>query len=92
MYLLAAWVALGVSVLELRTGAAANAGGAVHAVQNALSAVGSVAHSLSTVTPFAVSAVVLVLAIDLLLFAILALYYRRLVPRLAEHLAAAEIR
>ncbi|MEO7202863.1 MAG: zf-HC2 domain-containing protein [Candidatus Tumulicola sp.] len=92
MYLLAGWVALGVAVLELRAGAAAHAGSAVHALANALGAVGSVAHSLSTVTPFAVSAVVFVLAIDVLLFAIVALYYRRLAPRLAEHFAAAEIR
>jgi anti-sigma factor RsiW len=92
MYLLAGWTALAVGVLELRTGAAANTGGAVHALQNALGAVGSVAHSLSTVTPFAVSAVVLMLAIDVLLFAIVAVYYRRLVPRLAAHLAAAERR
>lgn len=92
IYLLAGWGALGVALLELRSGAAANAGGALHAVQNALGAVGSVAHSLSTVTPFAVSAVVLMLAIDVLLFAIVAVYYRRLVPRLAAHLAAAERR
>jgi len=92
MYLLAGWAALGVAVLELRAGAAANTAGAVHAIQNALGAVGAVAHSLSPVTPFAVSAVVLMLAIDVLLFAIVAVYYRRFVPRLAAHLAAAEIR
>ncbi|HEY1681851.1 MAG TPA: zf-HC2 domain-containing protein [Candidatus Tumulicola sp.] len=92
IYLLAGWAALGVALLELRTGAAANAGSALHAIKNALGAVGSVAHSLSTVTPFAVSAVVLMLTIDVLLFAILAVYYRKLVPRLAAHLAAAGIR
>jgi anti-sigma factor RsiW len=92
MYLLVGWAALGVAMLELRTGATASAGGAVHAVVNALGAVGSVAHSLSTVTPFAISAVVLMLAIDVLLFAIVAVYYRKLVPRLAAHLAAAGIR
>ncbi len=91
-YLLAGWAVLGAAILELRSGAAAGTAGAMHAVQNALGAVGSVAHSLSTVTPFAVSAVVLMLAIDVLLFAIVAVYYRRLVPRLAAHLASAETR
>jgi anti-sigma factor RsiW len=92
IYLLAGWAALGIALLELRTGAAANAGGAVHAVLNSLGAVGSIAHSLSTVTPLAVSAVVLMLTIDVLLFAIVAVYYHRLVPRLVAHLATAEIR
>ncbi len=87
-YLFAGWIALAGAFFELRaTGVGA---GITHAFGRFLAALGPVAHSLSPVTPYAVSAVVLVLTVDVLLFALLAVYYRRLGPQLAFRLATAE--
>jgi anti-sigma factor RsiW len=88
-YLFAGWIALAGAFFELRTHAATGAG-IGRAFAQFFSALGPVAHSLSPVTPYAVSAVVLVLTIDLLLFALVAVFYRQLGPRLAMRLAAAE--
>jgi anti-sigma factor RsiW len=88
-YLFVGWIALAGGFFELRAHAGVGAGVA-HGFSKFLAALGPVAHSLSPVTPYAVSAVVLVLTVDLLLFALLAVYYRRLGPRLAVRLAMAE--
>jgi anti-sigma factor RsiW len=90
-YLFAGWIVLAGAFFELRAHAAVGTGIA-HAVTKFFGALGPIAHSLSPVTPYAVSAVVLVLTIDVLLFALVALYYRRLAPHLALRLAGVETR
>jgi hypothetical protein len=64
----------------------------LHGFERLTAALAPAAHSVSSVTPWAISAVVLVVTIDVLLFALIAVYYRRLAPRLAVHLATAEVR
>jgi anti-sigma factor RsiW len=92
IYLLAGWVVLGFAILEMRSGANTAARSGLHALDAAFAALGPIAHSVGSITPFAVLAVVLLLTIDVLLFAVVAVFYRRLAPRLAAHLSTAEVR
>jgi anti-sigma factor RsiW len=85
-YLIVGWLVLAAAFFELRAHQPATAG-LGRAFANVVAALGSAEHMLSPVTPYAVSAVVVVLTIDVLLFALLAVFYRRVGPRLAVHLA-----
>jgi anti-sigma factor RsiW len=86
-YLIVGWLALAAVFFELRTRQLV-AAGVGKAFANIFAALESAQHMLSPVTPYAISAVVAVLTIDVLLFALLAVFYHRVGPRLAVHLAA----
>jgi anti-sigma factor RsiW len=88
-YLIAGWIVLAAVFFELRTRQLATAG-VGKALENIFAALGSAEHMLSPVTPYAISAVVVVLTMDVLLFALLAVFYQRVGPRLALHLATVE--
>jgi anti-sigma factor RsiW len=90
-YLIAGWLVLAAAFVDFRSRAGVFTGIA-HGFERLVAALGPVSHSISSVTPWAIAAVVLMLAIDVLLFALIAVYYRRVAPRLAVHLARVEVR
>jgi hypothetical protein len=89
VYLAAAWALAAFARLEIQrpNGLIAVAGAGVH---NAVAALLAGVHALAPLTPMAAALVTIVLAVDLLLLAALAVGYHRVRPLLAFHLARIE--
>ncbi len=85
-YLVAAWIVTGASLAFLRPNLPL--GAVTGAVQSAARAVAQGSHALWPIAPFALPAIVSVLVVDVLLFAAVVVFYRRVRPRLTAYLAA----
>ena len=84
-YLVAAWIVAGAALVFLRP--SLHLGGIADAVASAGRAVAQGSHALWPIAPFALPAVVSVLVVDVLLFAAVFVFYRRVRPRLNAYLA-----
>ncbi|MEO6835005.1 MAG: zf-HC2 domain-containing protein [Candidatus Tumulicola sp.] len=87
-YLVAAWIFVGAALSFVWPVAPAGGRAFAHLAAGTLQAVGASAHALWPVAPIALSVVVSVLSIDVLLFAVLVVFYRTVRPRLTAYLAA----
>ena len=85
-YLVAAWIVTAATLALLRP--TLPLGALAGAAQSAARAVAQGSHALWPIAPFALPAIVSVLVIDVLLFAAVAVFYRRVRPRLTAYLAA----
>jgi anti-sigma factor RsiW len=86
-YLVAAWVVAAAALVLVRPGPVAEAGAFARSAGGVLQALGEGSHALWPVAPVALSVVVSVLAVDVLLFAAVIVFYRRVRPRLTSYLA-----
>lgn len=85
-YLVAAWIAMGAAMAFLRPHVPL--GAVAGALQNAGRALAQSSHALWPIAPFALPAIASVLVVDVLLFAAVVVFYRRVRPRLTAYLAA----
>ncbi len=85
-YLVAAWIVTGATLVFLRPNLPL--GAVAGALQSAARAVAQGSHAIWPIAPFALPAVVSVLVVDVLLFAAVFVFYRRVRPRLRAYLAA----
>lgn len=85
-YLVAAWIVAGAALAFARPHVAL--GGFAAVIASAGHAIAQGSHALSPIAPFALPAVISVLVVDALLFAAVAVFYRRVRPRLTAYLTA----
>jgi hypothetical protein len=85
-YLVAAWIVT-VAVVALVRPHVPVGSGAVRGMASIAQAVAQGAHALWPFAPIAVPAIVIVLAVDVMLFAALVFFYRRIRPRLTAYLS-----
>lgn len=85
-YLVAAWIVTGAVLIFLRP--RMPLGAVASTVEGAVRAVAQGSHAFWPIAPFALPAIVSVLIVDVLLFAAVAIFYRRVRPRLTAYLAA----
>jgi hypothetical protein len=91
LYLAVAWIAVIGSMAAWR-GAAAQLGAQAYSLASAFAALGESVRAFGPAEPIALLVVTIVLAIDVLLFAGVVVFYRRVRPRLHAYLGAVEAR
>ena len=85
-YLVAAWIVTAAAIVLLRP--TLPLGALAGAAQSTARAIAQGSHALWPIAPLALPAIVSVLVIDVLLFAAVVVFYRRVRPRLTAYLAA----
>lgn len=91
-YVIAAWIATAIAIALSHSGAPAAAAQAIAArTGSALAGFMGGLHALWPVAPLAASLVIGVLSVDVVLFAVVIVFYRTVRPRLAARLAAVKV-